>query len=220
MTISTHGHSRPFLPGMVRKNEASAIIKQTTLAFEKLGTSSSSSAPSTTTLTGALELVCKLNGIGPATGTLVLNIFDPAHIPFFQDEMFLWFFPNLKGGKLKYSQKEYIQLYEAVGPILKRLKVQAVELEKVAYVLHHKELLGDGEKAELEKTMESTSNDGLEELNTESVQTEVKSDAPESKANTTGTVISKAKKGMKRPIEELDEHDKPATKGRSQRKKK
>ena len=209
---------------MVRKNEASAIVKQTTLAFEKLGTSPSSAAPSTTTLTAALEHVCKLTGIGPATGTLVLNIFDPSHIPFFQDEMFLWFFPNLKGAKLKYSQKEYMQLYEAVSPVLKNLEVQAVELEKAAYVLHHKELLDDDEKDELEKTLQNASKAAPENFKTENVQAGVDSEASDNKVRDTGTTSVRIK-GTKRSVKELqegdeDENDQKAAKTRSLRRKK
>jgi hypothetical protein len=136
---------------MVRKNEASVIEKQTSLAFAELNSTSTATAkspqpPSLATINTALDTVCKLNGIGPATGTLILTIFDPDHIPFFQDEMFLWFFPDTKGEKLKYSLKEYRQLFEAVTPVLRRLGCTAVELEKVAYVLGYMDVLGGKER--------------------------------------------------------------------------
>ncbi|KAJ9498493.1 hypothetical protein LTR99_003343 [Exophiala xenobiotica] len=138
----THGHSRPFLPAMVRKNEPSAVEAQTALALEKLLATSDLSKPTPTpTIVEALNAVCKLTGIGPATGTLILNIFDPVHIPFFQDEMYAWFFPDTKAEKLKYTQKEYLQLLGAVRPVLQRLNVKAIELEKVSYVLDHLDLL-------------------------------------------------------------------------------
>ncbi|KIW85908.1 hypothetical protein Z517_01301 [Fonsecaea pedrosoi CBS 271.37] len=146
----THGHSRPFLPAMVRKNDASAVQAQTCLAFAKLSSSSTSESTSgsfpqpsrlsTAVITDALDAVCKLTGIGPATGTLILNVFDPVHVPFFQDEMYLWFFPTADK-KLKYSLKEYTALLEAAGPVLERLNVTARELEQVAYVLGHVDLL-------------------------------------------------------------------------------
>ncbi|KAH0844560.1 hypothetical protein AYO21_08550 [Fonsecaea monophora] len=135
---------------MVRKNDASAVQAQTCLAFAKLSSSSTSkstsgaspqpSRPSTAVITDALDAVCKLTGIGPATGTLILNVFDPVHVPFFQDEMYLWFFPTADK-KLKYSLKEYTALLEAAGPVLERLNVTARELEQVAYVLGHVDLL-------------------------------------------------------------------------------
>lgn len=101
-------------------------------------------------MASALGAVSKLTGIGPATGTLILNVFDPINIPFFQDEMFEWFFPEAKGSKLKYNEKEYFQLFDAVGPVLDRLKVRAVDLEKVSYVLGHLELLDEVEQRNLE----------------------------------------------------------------------
>lgn len=147
---------------MVRKNDASAVEKQTSNAFEKLENSSSNSAPSVPTLVAALDSVCKLTGIGPATGTLLLNIFDPQHIPFFQDEMFSWFFPDLRDTKLKYTQKEYLQLYDAVAPVLQKLGVHAIELEKVAYILWHKDLLEVAELSRLEQALSGHTSDIVE----------------------------------------------------------
>jgi hypothetical protein len=132
---------------MVRKNEQSAVEAQTALALEKLSSTSSLSKPTPTpTIVEALNAVCKLTGIGPATGTLILNIFDPVQIPFFQDEMYAWFFPDTKADKLKYTQKEYLQLLEVVRPVLQRLSVKAIELEKVSYVLGHLDLLDEQDK--------------------------------------------------------------------------
>lgn len=155
-TRRTHGHFRPFLPGMVRKNEASTVRKQTALCFEVLA-SSDSFPPSISTIKQALDIVCKLSGIGPATGTLILSVFDPIGIPFFQDEMFAWFFPAPQNTKLKYNQKEYIQLLEATRPVLQRLEITAVELEKVSYVLGNKHLLGEDERKQLEQALRRTS---------------------------------------------------------------
>lgn len=194
---------------MVRKNDASAVEKQTSSAFEKLESSPSSSAPPTPTLIAALELVCKLTGIGPATGTLILNVFDPKHVPFFQDELFLWFFPDLKGAKLKYTQKEYLQLYDAVAPVLKKLGVQAVEMEKVAYVLWHKDLLEVEDSSKLEQAL-GEQNDGVDgEANATKVESEL-----EPNVQTT-----KAAKGMKRQAETANDGDESSTKRRSQRKR-
>ncbi|KIW67225.1 hypothetical protein PV04_06491 [Phialophora macrospora] len=157
----THGHSQPFLPAMVRKNDASAVQIQTSLALKELALPSTpdmSKPLDRTSVNNALDHVCKLTGIGPATGTLILSVFAPDLIPFFQDEMFAWFFPN--AGKLKYSLKEYQQLLEAVIPVLTRLNCKAVELEKVAYVLGHLDLLGDEERGTLEKSFEAKAEPG------------------------------------------------------------
>ncbi|KAJ9607907.1 hypothetical protein H2200_007986 [Cladophialophora chaetospira] len=208
----THGHSRPFLPGMVRKNDASAIEMQTSLAFRELASNSNSKSTSFATVSTALDLVCKLTGIGPATGTLILNVFDSEHIPFFQDEMFAWFFP--KSGKLKYTAKEYLQLFEAVTPVLKRLSVSARDLEKVTYVLGHLEFLGDGEREALEKPSKA-SDEALPE-NEEIPEQE----DDEKKATTDQKDPVVSKKAKKRTAEE-DDRDKDETqtpKRRSQRK--
>jgi hypothetical protein len=138
---------------MVRKNEPSTVQTQTALAFSRLSTSSGpSKSPSTPTIVTSLDAVCKLTGIGPATGTLILNIFEPTHIPFFQDEMYAWFFPDTKSDKLKYTQKEYLQLLEAVRPVLKKLGVKASDLEKVSYVLGHLEQLDEPQQKRLTET--------------------------------------------------------------------
>lgn len=133
---------------MVRKNDASFVIEQTTLGYKTL--LSEPKPPSTATVITALDAVCKLSGIGPATGTLILSIFDPVNIPFFQDEMYAWIFADLKATKLKYNQKEYIQLFEAVRPVLKKLDIKAVELEKASYVFSHMEFLNEHERNKLE----------------------------------------------------------------------
>ncbi|KAL2423395.1 hypothetical protein ABEF95_008062 [Exophiala dermatitidis] len=151
----THGHSRPFLPAMVRKNDPASVQTQTKLAWAKLSTSEEGKEPPTSTVSAALDLVCKLTGIGPATGTLILNVYEPVHIPFFQDEMFMWFFPATKSEKLKYTQKEYVQLLGAVGPVLKKLGIKAVELEKVSYVLAHLDVLEPSQRNALEAALKS-----------------------------------------------------------------
>ena len=136
---------------MVRKNDSLAVQTQTATALNKLSSSDSSEPPSTPTVVASLDAACKLTGIGPATGTLILNIFDPAHIPFFQDEMYAWFFPDTNSDKLKYTQKEYLQLLEAVRPVLTRLAVTAVDLEKVSYVFGNMEQLDEQERKRLEE---------------------------------------------------------------------
>ncbi len=147
---------------MVRKNEESAVQAQTALALEMLSTTSSLPEPTpTATIVEALNAVCKLTGIGPATGTLILNIFDPVHIPFFQDEMYAWFFPDTRADKLKYTQKEYLQLLEAVRPVLQRLSVKAIELEKVSYVLGHPDLLEEQDKKSI---LHSSRNESREDV--------------------------------------------------------
>lgn len=175
---------------MVRKNDSSVIQQQTALGFESLASSESTSL-SVQTIIKALDIVCKLSGIGPATGTLILNLYDPASIPFFQDELFAWLFPQSKGSKLKYNQKEYRQLIEATHPVLQRLKVTAVELEKVSYVLGHTDVLDQEAKQQLKEALGQSSSSKDEQ------ETELVSPKGESTFAPLGDDIPKTRK---RPI--------------------
>jgi hypothetical protein len=206
---------------MVRKNDTSTIETQTSLAFTTL---KSTSHPTLSDVTTALDHVTKLTGIGPATGTLILSIFDPAHVPFFQDEMYEWFFPTSKGEKLKYNLKEYQQLFKVVRPVLERLGCRAVELEQVAYVIGHVEVLTERERKELEKSFEGKAS------RAEKVEGEEQAESPaegkptvKAKTNVKGDLEKEkptAKKGTKRaPKDEADVDEAPATKRRSQRQK-
>ncbi|OAL32822.1 hypothetical protein AYO20_07779 [Fonsecaea nubica] len=220
---------------MVRKNDASAVQAQTSLAFAKLLSSSSStskstsgssprpSRPSTAAITDALDAVCKLTGIGPATGTLILNVFDPVHVPFFQDEMYLWFFPSADK-KLKYSLKEYTALLEAAGPVLERLNVTARELEQVAYVLGHVDLLEGVERKGLLDAFDE--HPGLDEAGVRGEgEGEGEDDDDDAKDNTPQQPQPQptpAQKGRKRTALAKDEDNKEETqapKRRSQRKR-
>lgn len=176
---------------MVRKNDSSVIQQQTALGFESLA-SSESSYPSVQTIIKALDIVCKLSGIGPATGTLILNLYDPVNIPFFQDELFAWIFPESKGSKLKYTQKEYRQLIEATHPVLQRLKVTALELEKVSYVLGHTNILDQEAKQQLNEALGQNSSTKDEQ------EMALKSSTGKSTFTPQGNDIQKPRK---RPIE-------------------
>jgi len=83
-----------------------------------------------------------LKGVGPATASLILAVYAPESVIFFGDEVFRWLCweetSRLGHGwnrKISYSMKEYQMLHELSRPVLDRLKVQAIELEKVGYVL-------------------------------------------------------------------------------------
>jgi hypothetical protein len=204
---------------MVRKNDASTIQTCTLQAFEKLSSSPSSEPPSTPTVKAALDAVCKLNGIGPATGTLILNVFDPVHIPFFQDEMFAWFFPDSKGDKLKYNQKEYLQLLETARSVLARLGVKAVELEKVSYVLGHLDLLDPTERKKLEHAFASNTTGQVLEDRGEPQETDVGSEKIEATSLQQKPPRAKKEKTQGAKREADADEDMPPTKRRSQRKR-
>ena len=83
----------------------------------------------------AINAISKLRGIGPATASLLLSVHDPENIIFFSDEAFYWLCCDAKKSPIKYNMKEYTQLVSAAESIIKRLRVKATEVEKVAYVL-------------------------------------------------------------------------------------
>ena len=182
---------------MVRKNDPLAVQTQTAAAFTKLSSSDTSETPSTATVVASLDAACKLTGIGPATGTLILNIFDPAHVPFFQDEMYSWCFLDTKSDKLKYTQKEYLQLLEVVRPVLKRLAVTAVDLEKVSYVLGHMVELDEQERQRLE---DAFANSDAQEAERDLQQPDATVKAGDTEKKETTEKVT-AKKGRKRAPE-------------------
>lgn len=121
---------------------------------------------STDSVKPSLNALTKLRGIGPATASLLLSVFDPSVAPFFSDELFRWsFFESGKGKgwdrEIKYNMKEYLQLFDRVQDLQGRLQkhgrheTSAVEIEKVAYVLGKQALHGVGDKTPQETTQGS-----------------------------------------------------------------
>lgn len=91
-----------------------------------------------------LTILSKLRGIGPATAALLLSTSDPKSLPFFSDELFRWAFWEDKTGarwdrKIKYSVKEYRELKIKVDELRDRIGRDAIQVEKVAYVLGKRE---------------------------------------------------------------------------------
>lgn len=125
---------------LVKSNPPDLIKFTTTSAFSSLDADKD--------VLKALKLLTTLRGIGPATASLLLSVYQPDAIPFFSDELFRWAHwdgigPVSKGPKagqgwerkIAYSAKEYGGVLERVGRLRERLEVGATEAEKVAYVL-------------------------------------------------------------------------------------
>jgi hypothetical protein len=130
------------LQGLVQRNADSVVQDLTRDAFKSFSSGSKSADEAKQTV----NTLSKLQGIGPATASLLLSVFDPDAVPFFSDELFRWcFFEDGKGKgwdrEIKYNVKEYVELYSRVQELRDRVKksserdVSAVELEKVAYVV-------------------------------------------------------------------------------------
>lgn len=84
---------------------------------------------------GAVEILTKLKGIGPATASLLLAVHDPDNVIFFADEAFYWLCSGGRKESIKYNAKEYKELNERTQKFAKRLNTKAVDVERVAYVL-------------------------------------------------------------------------------------
>lgn len=96
-------------------------------------------------ISAALDILVRLKGIGPATASLLLAVLDPKRVIFFADEAFYWLCCGGKKAPIKYNAKEYRDLTERARSLCKRLKVRAVDVEKVAFVLLREQ---DGEVPE------------------------------------------------------------------------
>ncbi|KAK4496357.1 hypothetical protein PRZ48_012337 [Zasmidium cellare] len=131
----SHGTFRPTLKKLVEQNSDDDIRSATTTAFESFAKDPHNNIKS------SLTTLTQLKGIGPATASLLLSVYDPERAPFFSDELFRWsmYEDKREGGwdrRIKYNPKEYLELFEKMEQVRERLgAVMAVELEKIAYVL-------------------------------------------------------------------------------------
>jgi hypothetical protein len=130
-----HGTFRPKLLSLVSSNPEDEIKSLTQAVFADY----SSKAPDRPRLVARLA---KLKGIGPATASLILAVYDPDGAIFFGDEVFRWlnWSEPQKGAsgwgrKIAYSAPEYRTLDRLASALTARLEVKAVEVERVGYVL-------------------------------------------------------------------------------------
>lgn len=133
---------------MVQQNDAKAVEDATRSAFAEFAESKTKDAVKTLTT---------LRGIGPATASLILSVCNLERAPFFSDELFRWaFFDSGKGNgwdrRIKYTAREYTELYDKVQQLLGRLEVSAVDAEKVAYVLGTEGVLGQSAQKDMGKS--------------------------------------------------------------------
>ena len=134
-----HGKFRPRLTQLAASNPSETVISATKQGFAILSASDGPSA--------AIKKLSTLKGIGPATASLLLSVFDPVNIPFFSDECFRWIMWEDSGrGKgwdrpIKYDAKRYAELVQKVNEVRKRLEresgstVYARDVERVAFIL-------------------------------------------------------------------------------------
>lgn len=129
----SHGTFRPKLKQLVESNASDFVEETTKSAFSSFDGTPEKAA-------SCLKALTVLKGIGPATASLLLSVYSPEEAPFFSDELFRW--SMWKSGKgqgwdrpIKYTPKEYAELFAKVAHLRERIGVNAVDSEKVAYVL-------------------------------------------------------------------------------------
>ncbi|KAI1392879.1 uncharacterized protein F4822DRAFT_426082 [Hypoxylon trugodes] len=141
-----HGKFRPTLTALVSSNDEGLVESIIQEAVEQYQIDSDAIK--------ANHTIKELRGIGPATASLLLSIYDPHRVIFFSDEAFYWLCCDGQKSRIKYNVKEYQELTAATQTLFKRLGVNAVDVEKVAYVLMKE---GDSEITPVDGKTASTS---------------------------------------------------------------
>ncbi|KAG9677142.1 hypothetical protein KCU99_g2102, partial [Aureobasidium melanogenum] len=150
-----HGTFRPSLRKLVESNTDETVEQCTREAFETYDKDNEQ-------WDKVVGMMAKgLRGVGPATASLLLNTYDGEKVPFFSDELYRWVaFSEGKGNgwdrKIKYSAKEYQELYRRVEILRERLgkesdeTITSVRVEMVAYVLGRRQI-GGAKRKEIEE---------------------------------------------------------------------
>jgi hypothetical protein len=145
----SHGTFRPRLKQLVESNDATAIENVTRAAFAAYDPDD----PTPASVQSAIKTLSTFKGIGPATASLLLSVAFRYDAPFFSDELFRWCLWEEGKGKgwdrpIKYSPKEYSELWVRFKELRSRIPVNVFEVEKVAYVLARRKK----EEGKLEKS--------------------------------------------------------------------
>ncbi|KAJ9107507.1 hypothetical protein QFC21_000963 [Naganishia friedmannii] len=134
-----HGTFRPSLMKLVSSNEESKIENVTARAFEVVNPRLDAAGDKLSISIGeGISILTELRGIGPASASLLLGVRFPGHIPFFSDEAFRWLTAtsgNPWTAGIKYNAKEYAAMLDTCLCLAERLRVDAVDIERVGWVL-------------------------------------------------------------------------------------
>ncbi|PSR83408.1 hypothetical protein BD289DRAFT_483335 [Coniella lustricola] len=122
-----HGKFRPTLMKLVTSNDEACAKEIVQSAVDRYKQDKDPQA--------AIDTLAKLKGVGPATASLLLAVHDPGNVIFFADEAFYWLCCSGRKDTIKYNAKECRELQRASQSLAKRLGVQAVDIERVAYVI-------------------------------------------------------------------------------------
>ncbi|CAE6421994.1 hypothetical protein ACGC1H_001803 [Rhizoctonia solani] len=133
----TRGKFRPVLPSLIAQNTPAKVKSSTQDAFDSL-CNIPSSTPLYQPFRALLKSLCgALKGVGPATGSLLLSIYDD-RIPFMSDEAYIWIMYADQGTKkkdIKYTEKGYLDYAARVWEVSEKAGIMPAELEKVGWVL-------------------------------------------------------------------------------------
>ncbi|KRX03592.1 hypothetical protein PPERSA_04144 [Pseudocohnilembus persalinus] len=99
------GVHRPSLEKLIQQNQDSLVQEQFGLVFKDLFGKKEISKEE---VGKALDQICVLKGVGPATGSKVLSLINP-YIPFMSDEAL-----KCNGLQLQYNKSTYFKLYEKI----------------------------------------------------------------------------------------------------------
>ncbi|KAF9034462.1 hypothetical protein BDZ89DRAFT_1158013 [Hymenopellis radicata] len=106
----TFGQNRPALRALIKKNSATQVKEVTERALRE-----SLAEGTWDSLKLALDILCELKGVGPATASLILSLIYPRDIPFFSDEATVDVLALVGGRKaIKYTHATYRTLYDAL----------------------------------------------------------------------------------------------------------
>jgi hypothetical protein len=124
---------------LVSSNEEDKIEDVTARAFKVLSPRCDAArATLSTSIREAISILTELRGIGPASASLLLGVRFPDHVPFFSDEAYRWLTaasgnPWIVG--IKYNAKEYAVMLDACLCLAEKLRVDAVDIERVGWIL-------------------------------------------------------------------------------------
>ncbi|KAL2271066.1 hypothetical protein VTJ83DRAFT_437 [Remersonia thermophila] len=141
-----HGKFRPTLMKLVSSNDPDTVRNTIQEAIAHYRNKAD--------VSGTIDMLAKLKGIGPATASLLLAVHDPDNVAFFADEAFYWLCCGGVKAPIKYNAKEYADLNARARKLAQRLGVRAVDVERVAFVLM-RQPEGDADKTVRKPSEES-----------------------------------------------------------------
>ncbi|KAF8860105.1 hypothetical protein BDZ45DRAFT_567692, partial [Acephala macrosclerotiorum] len=123
-----HGTFRPGLTKKIGSNSNEEIAAALKDAFDHYASNKDD-------IHGTVEKLRALKGVGPATASLLLAIHDPLNVVFFSDELHRWLVSDGEKKTLRYTTKEFEELFSAATTFMARINCTPIELEKVAFTL-------------------------------------------------------------------------------------